>query len=141
MFSYICLFFSLIIFFIIFLLILNTQDKNRIVNKIEHFSSYISILEYHMRKAYDIIYKDKILIYSLEAVKINDIEFNIVSKEFVLLVFKMIGENLKNEFIELYGSEETLIFNIVEYFNSNFENDEIREKAKQNIMEDNSLIK
>jgi hypothetical protein len=122
------------VLFVGFLLILDTQDKNRISKKINTFESYIAVLEYHMIKAYDIIYKDKILIYSLEAIKINDSEFNDISKNFVLLVFKLIGDNLKNEFIELYGTEETFIFNLVEYFNTKFENDEVREKAKENII-------
>jgi len=134
MFSYICLFFVLLVLFIVFLLILNTLDKNRISNKINNFESYISVLEYHLLKAYDIIYKDKILIYSLEATKINDTEFNVVSKEFVILVMKLIGQNLKEEYIDLYGSEETFIFNLIEYFNTKFENDEVREKAKDNIL-------
>lgn len=137
MFSYICLVVILIVLFITGLLIIDTQNKNRVIDKIKNFESYIALLEYHMKKAYDIIYKDKILIYSLEAVKINDIEFNVVSKDFAVLVMKLIGDNLKEEFIELYGSEETFIFNLIEYFNSRFENDEIREKARENIMVDN----
>jgi hypothetical protein len=137
MFEYICLFVFLVVFSVICILLLDTQNRNRVINKIEHFESYVAILEYHMKKAYDIIYKDKILIYSLEAVKINDIEFNVVSKDFAVLVMKLIGDNLKEEFIELYGSEETFIFNLIEYFNSRFENDEIREKARENIMVDN----
>jgi len=104
-------------------------------DRIKNFESYAAVLEYHMKKCYDIIYKDKILIYSLEAVKINDEEFNNASKEFALLVLKIIGPNLKNEFIELYGDEETLIFNLIEYFNTNFENDEIREKSRQNMFD------
>jgi hypothetical protein len=137
MFEYICLFVFLVVFSVTCILLLDTQNRNRVINKIEKFESYIAILEYHMKKAYDIIYKDKILIYSLEAVKINDIEFNVVSKDFAVLVMKLIGDNLKEEFIELYGSEETFIFNLIEYFNSRFENDEIREKARENIMVDN----
>jgi hypothetical protein len=138
MFAYICLVIILIALFVIFLVFLDTQDKNRIIDKVKNFESYVIILEYHMKKAYDIIYKDKILIYSLEAVKINDVEFNVVSKEFALLVMKFIGENLKNEFIELYGNEETFILNLIEYFNNKFENDEIRERAKENILNDSS---
>jgi len=137
MFEYICLFVFLVVFSVTCILLLDTQNRNRVINKIEKFESYIAILEYHMKKAYDIIYKDKILIYSLEAVKINDIEFNVVSKDFAVLVMKLIGDNLKEEFIELYGTEETFIFNLIEYFNSRFENDEIREKARENIMVDN----
>jgi hypothetical protein len=134
MFEYICLFFILVVICLTLLIILDTQNRNRVIHKIENFESYVAILDYHLRKAYDIIYKDKILIYSLEGIKINDNEFNVVSKDFVLLVMKIIGENLKEEFIELYGNEETFIFNLVEYFNNRFENDEIRETARENIM-------
>jgi len=139
---YIYLLALLIITFIGIVIFIDYSDKIRRSNKVKNFDLYITVLEYHMKKAYDIIYKDKILIYSLEATKIDDSEFNIASKEFALLVLKMIGPNLKDEFVDLYGDEETLIFNLIEYFNTNFENDEIREKAKQNIFEslDNSKI-
>lgn len=137
MFQYLCLFFILLVVLITLVLFIDYQNRNRVINKIEKFESYVALLEYHMRKAYDIIYKDKILIYSIEAVKINDIEFNSVSKEFAVLTMKMIGNNLKEEFVELYGNEETFIFNLIEYFNSRFENDEIRNKARENIISDN----
>ena len=134
---YVYLISSLIVIFFLFIIVVRYIDKNRISDKIKHFQDYVVILEYHMKKAYDIVYKDKILIYSLEATKINDSEFNIVSKEFALLVLKMIGPNLKDEFMEFYGNEETLIFNLIEYFNTNFENDEIREKARENMFNQN----
>lgn len=131
---------SIWLFFLILIIIFFNQiDKKRTSQKIKLFENYIAVLEYHMKKAYDIVYKDKILIYSLEATKINDQEFDIVSKEFTLLVLKMIGPNLKDEFVELYGDEDTLIFNIIEYFNSNFENDEIREKARENIFNESYI--
>lgn len=143
MFPYISLIVILILFFISLfvsvILILNIQDRNRMMKKIETFPSYLSLLEYHMLKAYDIIYKDKILIYSLEGIKINDSDFNMISKSFVKLVLKLLGENLTNEFIELYGSEETLLINIIEYFNTKVENDEIRERAKDNIINEENI--
>jgi len=64
-------------------------------------------------------------------------EFNIISKDFVYLVLKFLGPSLKDQFVELYGNEETFIFNIVEYFNSKIEKDEIREKAKENLFTEN----
>jgi hypothetical protein len=133
--AYFYLFSILFITFICLILFININDTNKMSDRIKNFESYAAVLEYHMKKCYDIIYKDKILIYSLEAVKINDEEFNNASKEFALLVLKIIGPNLKNEFIELYGDEETLIFNLIEYFNTNFENDEIREKSRQNMFD------
>lgn len=136
MFPYVCLFFTLL-FVIIFLSIFITlYEKVRVTDKIKNFESYIAVLEFHMKKAYDIIYRDKILIYSLDGAKINDIEFNDAVKQYVLLVFKFIGENLKNEFIELYGSEDTLIFVLIEYFNHSIDNDEIREKSRDAMIKD-----
>lgn len=110
------------------------KNKESISNKIKNFESHISILEYYMLKSYNIIYKDRILIYSIEATKIDDKDFGVISKDFAYLALKLMGDNLKKEFVELYGNEETLIFNMIEYFNNKFENDEIREKAKENIM-------
>jgi hypothetical protein len=126
----------LILYFVTGLLLLDHFNKKRISEKVDKFDKYVSILEYHMLRSYDIIYKDKILIYSLEGMKIDDKEFNIASKDFAYLVLKMLGPNLKDEFIDLYGDEDTLIFNVVEYFNTKFENDEVRERSKQNIFSD-----
>ena len=122
---------SALIFLIVYF---NTLKHIRRYKSIKNFESYIALLEYYMQKAYDIIYKERILIYSLEAVKINDIEFQVTSKDFALLVLKMMGDNLKEEYTFVYGNEETLIFTIIEYFNSRFETDEIRKKATDNIM-------
>lgn len=111
-------------------------SKFRLYKITVNYSSYIAFLEFHMKKAYDMIYKDSILIYSIEAIKIKDEDFNILSKKFTLLVFQLIGPRLKDEFIYIYGNEETLIFNLIEYFNNRFESDEIRKKATDNLMND-----
>ena len=47
------------------------------------------------------------------------------------------ADHLKDQFVELYGNEETFIFNIVEYFNTRIEKDEIRERAKENLFTEN----
>lgn len=140
MFVYILLVLLIFVFIIILSLVVDYQDKKRISQKIEKFESYVAVLDFHLQKAYDIIYKDRMLIYSLEATKIDDKEFDIVSKDFCYLVFKILGPSLQNEFIELYGNEETLIFNILEYFNTKVENDQIREKAKQNLLNDSKIF-
>jgi hypothetical protein len=113
------------------------------INRVDIFDKYAIVLDYHMAKAYEIVFKDKIFIYSLEGMKIDDKDFNIVSKSFVILVLKLLGPSLKEEFVELYGDEDTLIFNIIEYFNTKFENDEIREKSRQNLYTDSqeSIVK
>lgn len=133
MFNYIIIFILICIFIISFLLVVDHQEKNRMFNKITNFNSYVAVLEFYMQKAYEIIYKDRILIFSLEATKISDKEFDTVTKDYVYLVLKIIGPKIKDEFIDLYGDEQTFIFNIVEYFNSKYEADSIREKAKEKI--------
>ena len=137
---FIFLFCGVVCFTSLMLLTIYIFNKIRFFKFVTNFESYVAILTYHMEKAYDIIYKDNILIYSIEATKINDKDFEIVTKNFAYLVLKMIGPKLRKEFVELYGNEETVIFNMIEYFNSRFENDEIRKSATENIMEEESPI-
>jgi hypothetical protein len=99
----------------------------------KNFSSYLSVLEYHMDKAYDLEHKDKILAYSLEAFRIPDEEFQQISHDYVKLVRKYIGPTLLKEFVELYGDEDTFIFIILDYFNRRYEDDEIRKTAMDNL--------
>lgn len=96
---------------------------------LNNFENYIALLEYHMVKAYDIIHKDRILVYSLDAMRLPDEEFNAISHDFVNLVFKLIGPSLYKEFVNMYGNQDTLIFNLVEYFNTRYEEDEIRKNT------------
>jgi len=101
---------------------------------IEKYELYIVSLDYFCKKAYDLIYKDKIMIYSLEAMHLNDIQYAAVSKEFCSLVLKFLGPVLMEEFSEFFGDDKTLMFNIMEYFNTNYENDKIKETATESIM-------
>ena len=95
----------------------------------------MSVLQYNMEKAYETVYKDDILIYSIEATKISDKDFDFVTKKFVNLVFKLLGPKLIKEFIFLFGNYDTLAFNIADYFNRKYEEDEIRKGAMENLME------
>jgi hypothetical protein len=108
---------------------LNQRDK------IKNFESYMAVLQYHMEKAYDIILKDRLLIYSIEGMKVDDKEFNTAASDFVRLTQKLLGPSLSTDFISFYGGEDTFAFNLVEYFNTRYENDEIRESAQRNLME------
>jgi len=104
---------------------------------IKNFESYMAVLEYHMKKAYDIIFKDQIMIYSVEAIKVDDKHFEEVSKQFIKLVLKLIGPMLQNEFEYMYGNRETFLFNITEFFNTKYEDDEVRKASQKQLMEDN----
>ncbi len=86
-----------------------------------------------MSKAYDMVHKDKILAYSLEAYRVSDDEYKTISEDFVRLVQKYLGPTLLKEFVKLYGNEETFLFIMLEYFSRRYEDDEIRKSAMDNL--------
>jgi len=106
------------------------------LNYIKHFTLYISVLEYHMDKAYDMIHKDKILAYSLEAFRIPDKEYENISHDYVRLVRKYIGPTLLSEFVQLYGDEDSFLFILLDYFSRRYEEDEIRKTAMDNLTQE-----
>lgn len=126
---------SLVFFVLQYIKIRDTKLGGCITN----FESYMAVFVYHMERAYEIIYKERILIYSLEGMKLSESEFQAASKDFATLVLKMIGPNVKEALIDLYGDEETLLFNIMEYFSSKFENDEVYKSSLDNIINKEQL--
>ena len=113
--------------------ILSYQKTERFL---KNFADYVSVLEYHIQKAYDIIHKDRILTYSLDGMRIEDKDFDVVSGDFVKLVIKLLGPMLYKEFLFLYGNEDTFMFSLIEFFNSKYEDDEVRRGVLDNITED-----
>jgi len=103
---------------------------------IKNFSAYVSVLDYHMDKAYDMVHKDKILAFSLDAFRIPDEEYESISQDFVRLVRKFIGPTLLNEFIQLYGDEDSFLFIMLDYFSKRYEDDEIRKTAMDNLTQE-----
>ncbi len=107
---------------------------------IKDFTDYTTVLQYHMEKAYDMIHKDRILVYSLEATKVPEEKINIASKDFINLVQKLIGPRLHKEFLFLYGNYETFVFIMAEYFSTRYEDDEIRKTSVSDMMESESQL-
>lgn len=102
---------------------------------IDKHAQYMKILDYYMEKAFDIIYKDRILVYSIEGTKPDDDIVKQNSIDFAKLTLKLLGSNLAKEYVFLYGDEDTFVFAIVEYFNTRSEHDEIKQESINQIME------
>ncbi len=117
--------------------VLNFIRTRRIVT---NFADYTSVLQFYMEKAYDMIHKDRILIYSLEATRVPEEQINVVSRDFVSLVEKLIGPRLHNEFVYLYGNYETFAFVMVEFFSTQYENDAIRRDSVSEMVESESQL-
>lgn len=128
--------FSFVILFIFFGRIIFIHKRREFI--IKNFDSYSAVLQYHMEKAYNIIHKDQILVYSLEATTLPDAEFNKATMDFIRLVEKMLGPSLTKEMIFVYGDYKTLTFNLAEYFNTRYDEDEIRKSALSDVMESES---
>ena len=115
------------------IVIIRHQNIQKRKNIIENFDTYIAVLQYHMERSYDIIHKDQILIYSLEATGLPDEQYNNALQSFCRLTVKLIGSMIYKELEFLYGNEETLLFNMSEYFTSKYDEDEIRSTAIENL--------
>lgn len=128
-------------FFVTIAVVLKHQNTEKRKTMIDHFDIYVGILQFHMEKAYEIIHKDQILIYSLEATGIPDDKFKYASESFGKLTIKMMGPMIYDELQYLYGGDEALLFNIIEFFNTKYETDEIRSTAIENLTLDEEEIK
>jgi len=137
--NYLITFSILFGFFSIIVLVFSYMNAKRRQFMMVNFANYLVALEYSQEKAYDMIHKDRLLIYSAEGVKVDDSEFEIISKEYANLVFKLMGDTVKEEILALYGLD-ALTLNMMEYFNTRYEDDEIRKDSVESMMDKDSLI-
>ena len=133
-FLYIGLSVHAIILFFSLLYIVHYKLYQKRQSYVLQFEQYIGVLTFHLEKAFDVVYKDRILVYSVEGTRPSDSEFQNHSKDFCRLVLRLLGPTLEEEFNFLYG-EDTLLLTIAEYFNSRSENDEIRQASLDQIMD------
>lgn len=131
---YIAILVSIIFFILIYSLIGRNIENKKNFQVITNFESYSAVLQFVMEKSYDITFKDKLLVYSVEGMKIDDKQFGLYSKDFGSLVLKMMGPRLRSELTYVFGDEETLLFNIIDFFNTKYENDEIRKSQQEKLM-------
>lgn len=132
--NYILLVFALSWFFLL-LIVRTIIGEFRTRNFVKNFTVYHGILKYYMDKAFDLIYKDRILVYSLEGTKLSEEELDKTSRDFIQLVLKFIGPKLTSELIRFFGSFDTLLFNIADYFNTRYEEDSIRQESLSSLSE------
>lgn len=126
---------AVIIFIASIFVAFRKKDDRKIERIIQNFVAYESLLKYFMEKAYDLIYKEEIMIYSIEAMGMKEEDIDKVAKKFTKLVLKFLGPRLVSEFSYLYGNDETLFLQIAEYFNTKYESDEIRKNSIEELKE------
>jgi len=124
-----------IIIVLVFLLFFSIFRRLKNLFFVKFFSDYQAILQYYMDRSYDIVYKDRVLVYSLEAMKLPDDKFLEASRDFANLTIKLLGPRLEKDLIEFFGNRQTLLLNITNYFNLKYEEDEIRRGSLNNLTE------
>lgn len=117
------------------MIIVNYKESTKRQTYVEKHEAYTKVLEYYMIRAFDLIYKDRILVYSIEGTKPSPEELKQHSIDFAKLTLRMLGSNLVKEFSYLYGDLDSLMFIIMEYFNTRSEHDEIKQASMDQIME------
>jgi len=108
-----------------------SKERNMFV---VNFPSYKLVLDYFLERAYDIVNKDKMLLYSIEATRVTDEQFNEYAKDFAKLTITLMGPMLQKEFSNLFGSEKTFFSNLMEFFSTKYEDDAIRKTAIDGLM-------
>ncbi len=136
-----CSIFFILFFLVVSIVIFLTEKLIRYyfdIVRIKNYESYLAVLDYYMKRAYSIIYKEQILIYSIEATAPTPELLNKAMKDYLNLTLKMLGPKVKQQYVDFFGNEDTLYFNIIEFFNSNIEHDEIKKASVENLMADDS---
>lgn len=130
------LIFTISISFSIVLFSLNNKNKvssDIKINKIKNYENYVTFLQFQLEKAYQMVYKNRILPYSMEAYSLDKSNYDATLKDFVNLSLKFLGPRLQKDLTNLFGSYDSLIMNITEFFNTKYENDEIRKTSFDNL--------
>jgi len=87
------------------------------------------ILEWHLERAYKIIYKDEILVFSAEGMTVREEDYTKIQKHFLNLSIDLMGDTLLNHLTWFYGNEMVLYRNMCLYFDESYESDTLRDES------------
>lgn len=97
--------------------------KNYIV--VNKHKSYLQLYDWFINKAYDRVYASNIMIYTSEGLNPSREDIETAKRNFIRLARGMMGEKIENQLIEFFGSEETLIQNMILFFDEKTMTDEL----------------
>ncbi len=87
--------------------------------------SYVELQQYFCEVAYDNVYKDQIIGFASSGYKISGDELETTKRNFVKLVVQLMGDSHYNNLSRYYGSSDTLNLNLLLWFNSKIDHDEL----------------
>jgi len=119
---------GLIVLFFVYRSIRESISNYIIVNK---HQSYVELYEWFLEKAYDIVYRTHVMVYSSEGLNPSAADIESAKRNFVKLTREMMGSTIEQELIQFFGSEQTLTENTILYFQEKTMADELLELIKQ----------
>jgi len=121
-----------ILLLMIFIFILNNNNyrkKNLDIKKIINAESFESIFYLYTDKAYHTIYKDNILVYSVEGLSLDEKDLLEIQKKFLTLFIILAGPSLIQIFCDYHGNIESVYKNAILRFDELYENDAIHKNT------------
>lgn len=102
------------------------------IKMMKSFQDYETLMDYYFDKAYTTIYKDNILVFSVEGMSPNEEDVENIQHQYLDLLTKMMGSWLLNRIENYYGDRKTFYYNALTYFDVHYENDAIKKDAIEN---------
>ena len=99
-------------------------------NSLDKLPEILAILEKAKMLAFEKVWREDLLVYTESNTSINAKDLNNPMKKYLKLVLDMIGKNIKNDLIILYGEEENIILNLSLEFVSNVAEKDILLKSR-----------
>jgi hypothetical protein len=111
---------------------------------VKYNKTYLQILYDFCNLTYDTIYKDQILPFSTNGFQMSGSTLETSKRNFVKLCYELMGPNQVQTLLNFYGDEETLTKNLITWFTSKLDEDEIlahvRETAKMQTEPESPLF-
>jgi len=106
-------------------------QRNILWNK---YKIITELFDYFQDRAYMVIYTDQLIGYtSSGSVKLPKEELETVERNFVKLAFELMGFENKKVLESFYGTESSLINNMIIYFRKRLENDQLAKTISSSI--------
>jgi len=105
------------------------NNLNYSIERLKIFEKYETLLALYTEKAYQVIYKDHIMVYSVEGMSPKEEDIVEIQKLYLSLLLEIMGPKLVNEMLNYYGNDDALYKNALIYFDSEYENDAIKKSA------------
>ena len=122
---------AFVIIVISLLLIRSVQKSLSRYTLVNKYKNCLEILDYFLDKSYQIIYKDQLITYTSTGVVPQKDELETAKRNFIKLSFRLMGPEIEDILLNFYGDRETLITNMLTYFQEKLDSDEISNLTQQ----------